>query len=135
MPMSGADAEAPSGVGLVLGGGGVTGMAFHAGVLAALQHDLGWDPNRADVVIGTSAGSVVGALLRNGASTEDLAAWGTGARPTGAGGDVRRRMDRVTASRWGVEPRIGWQRPTARHLRSVVRSRRPAGALSLVPHG
>jgi NTE family protein len=28
-------------VGLVLGGGGVVGMAYHAGVLAALEHDLG----------------------------------------------------------------------------------------------
>lgn len=59
---------------LVLGGGGVLGVAYHAGVLAALHHDLGWDARRADVVVGTSAGSLVGALLRLGAAPTDLAA-------------------------------------------------------------
>jgi hypothetical protein len=31
-------------IGLVLGAGGVTGGAFHAGVLAALADGTGWDP-------------------------------------------------------------------------------------------
>jgi NTE family protein len=51
------------GVGLVLGAGGVIGHAWHAGVVAALAEE-GWDARRADVVVGTSAGSVVAALLR-----------------------------------------------------------------------
>jgi NTE family protein len=67
--------------GLVLGGGGVLGVAYHAGVLAALQHDLGWDARATDVVVGTSAGSVVAALLRLGASPTDLAAVAVGADP------------------------------------------------------
>lgn len=58
---------------LVLGGGGVLGQAFHAGVLAALD-ELGWDPRAADVIVGTSAGSQIGALLRAGLSAADLAA-------------------------------------------------------------
>ena len=37
-------------------GGGVIGMAYHAAALAAIEHDLDWDPNDADVVVGTSAG-------------------------------------------------------------------------------
>ena len=53
-------------IGLVLGAGGVIGHAFHAGVLAALADDTGWDPRRADVIVGTSAGSIAGALLRAG---------------------------------------------------------------------
>ena len=57
-------AESTKRVGLVLGGGGIAGMAFHAGVLLALHHDLGWDARDADVIVGTSAGSIVGALLR-----------------------------------------------------------------------
>src|SRR5688572_7228447 len=61
-------------VGLVLGAGGVAGQAYHAGVLAALEHDLGWDPRTADVIVGTSAGSVTGTLLRLGMKAEDLAA-------------------------------------------------------------
>ena len=48
-------------VGLVLGAGGIVGQAYHAGVLAAIELDLGWDPREADVIVGTSAGSVVGA--------------------------------------------------------------------------
>jgi NTE family protein len=50
-------------VGLVLGAGGVTGDAFHRGVLGAL-HETGFDARAADVIVGTSAGSAVGASLR-----------------------------------------------------------------------
>jgi NTE family protein len=62
-------------VGLVLGAGGVVGQAYHAGVLAALEHDYGWDPRSADVIIGTSAGSITGTLLRRGVPASELAAW------------------------------------------------------------
>jgi NTE family protein len=62
-------------IGLVLGAGGVVGQAYHAGVLAALEHDYGWDPRTADVVVGTSAGAITGSLLRRGVSATDLAAW------------------------------------------------------------
>ncbi len=66
---------------VVLGGGGVLGVAYHAGVLAALQHDLGWDARDADVIVGTSAGSLVGALVRLGAAPTDLAAIAVGGEP------------------------------------------------------
>ena len=62
-------------VGLVLGAGGIVGQAYHAGVLAALEHDYGWDPRTADVIIGTSAGSITGSLLRRGVPASELAAW------------------------------------------------------------
>ncbi len=62
-------------VGLVLGAGGVVGQAYHAGVLAALEHDYGWDPRTAEVVVGTSAGSITGSLLRAGVPASELAAW------------------------------------------------------------
>ena len=48
--------------GLVLGGGGVSGIAWEAGVLMGL-HDGGVDVERWDLVIGSSAGSIVGARL------------------------------------------------------------------------
>ncbi|MBT2500922.1 patatin-like phospholipase family protein [Curtobacterium sp. ISL-83] len=51
---------------LVLGGGGVAGIAWELGVLAAL-HDAGVDLDAADLVVGSSAGSVVGAFVRYGA--------------------------------------------------------------------
>ena len=62
-------------VGLVLGAGGIVGQAYHAGVLAALEHDYGWDPRSAEVIIGTSAGSITGSLLRRGVPASELAAW------------------------------------------------------------
>ena len=51
-------------IGLVLGAGGVVGHAWHGGVLRALQAETGWDPRDADVIVGTSAGAIVGAALR-----------------------------------------------------------------------
>jgi NTE family protein len=60
-------------VGLVLGAGGSVGHAYHAGVLAAIAESTGWSPNSADLIVGTSAGSVVAALLRAGLSAADLA--------------------------------------------------------------
>jgi NTE family protein len=65
-------------MGLVLGAGGVVGHAYHAGVLAGLEDATGWDPRDAEVISGTSAGSVVGSLLRAGFAARDLAARSTG---------------------------------------------------------
>jgi NTE family protein len=61
-----------AGIALVLGAGGTVGHAFHAGVLAALADVRGWDARRADTLVGTSAGSVVVALLRAGMPPIDL---------------------------------------------------------------
>lgn len=56
---------------LVLGGGGVAGVAWELGILAGL-HDAGVDISDADIVIGTSAGSVVGAQITSGTNIESL---------------------------------------------------------------
>lgn len=50
---------------IVLGAGGTVGIAYHAGVVKALS-DAGLDPASADLVVGTSAGSIVGSILRTG---------------------------------------------------------------------
>ena len=50
-------------VGLVLGAGGVTGDAYHRGVLRAML-DSGYDARDAEIIVGTSAGAMVGAALR-----------------------------------------------------------------------
>ncbi len=60
-------------IGIVLGAGGVVGAAYHAGVLTALA-EAGFDARRADLIVGTSAGSGVGATLRAGFPPLDLAA-------------------------------------------------------------
>lgn len=56
---------------LVLGGGGVTGIAWELGILKGLA-DEGVDLSTADLVVGTSAGSVVGAQVTSGHSLEEL---------------------------------------------------------------
>ncbi len=61
-------------IGLVLGAGGLTGQAFHVGVVAAMQEHLGWDARDADLIVGTSAGAGIGTYLRLGISPADMAA-------------------------------------------------------------
>ena len=58
---------------LVLGGGGVTGIAWEIGVLAGLL-SASVDLRNADVVIGTSAGAYVGAAYASGYDIEQLLA-------------------------------------------------------------
>ena len=50
---------------LVLGGGGITGIAWETGLLLGLAQ-AGVDVTGADLVVGTSAGSVVGAQVTTG---------------------------------------------------------------------
>jgi NTE family protein len=85
-----------SSVGLVLGAGGVVGQAYHAGVLAVLEHDCGWDPRSADVIVGTSAGSITGTLLRAGVPASELAAWAVRA-PLSAEGQL---LHDILGSEW-----------------------------------
>jgi NTE family protein len=56
----------------VLGAGGIVGAAYHAGVLTALA-EAGFDARDADLIVGTSAGSGIGATLRAGFPPLDLA--------------------------------------------------------------
>ncbi|MGI5456410.1 patatin-like phospholipase family protein [Streptomyces sp. CA-249302] len=60
-----------NGTALVLGGGGPVGGAWLTGVLAGLT-DAGIDPDRADVVIGTSAGAIFGTRLACGQPPREL---------------------------------------------------------------
>ena len=56
---------------LVLGGGGITGIAWELGILQGLA-EQGLKLTDADRVVGTSAGSVVGAQITSGLSLADL---------------------------------------------------------------
>ncbi len=53
-------------IGLVLGGGGIAGIAYLTTTLSILQQITGWDPRSADVIVGTSAGANMGGSLRGG---------------------------------------------------------------------
>jgi len=72
---------------LVLGGGGVTGVAWETGLLFGLA-ETGLDLTRADLFVGTSAGSVVAAQITSGASLDQLFA----AQTAAASGEIAARM-------------------------------------------
>ena len=58
--------------GLVLGGGGVLGAGWMVGALTALQEVTGLDVRSFDAYVGTSAGSVLAALLGAGVGVQEL---------------------------------------------------------------
>lgn len=58
--------------GLVLGGGGVLGGTWAVGALAALEAQHGFQVGDADIIVGTSAGSVLAALIGAGVTVEQL---------------------------------------------------------------
>jgi NTE family protein len=60
--------------GLVLGGGGVLGGAWAVGALAAMEKRYGFAAADAEVVVGTSAGSLLAALIGAGVTVDQLAA-------------------------------------------------------------
>jgi NTE family protein len=62
----------PVKIALVLGAGGLVGIAHHIGVLCALEQELGLSEKQLDLVVGTSAGSAIAAYLRSGWSPSDL---------------------------------------------------------------
>ncbi len=64
----------PPRIGLVLGAGGITGFAYHSGVLSAIGRLTGWDARTAEVIVGTSAGSGFGAMLRGGVPVDEVLA-------------------------------------------------------------
>jgi NTE family protein len=65
-------ARAPVRRGLVLGGGGTLGAAWTIGALCALEESRGVDVRDSHLIVGTSAGSILAALLGAGAAAEDL---------------------------------------------------------------
>ena len=85
-----------TGSALVLGGGGVTGIAWEIGLLAGLL-DAGVDLTTADLIVGTSAGSVVGTVVATGADVEDL--YQRQLEPSGS--ELAARMGTATLLRWG----------------------------------
>jgi NTE family protein len=57
---------------VVLGAGGVLGAAWTIGALSAVESELGFDPREAELLLGTSAGSVLASFLGAGVSVETL---------------------------------------------------------------
>ena len=79
---------------LTLGAGGLTGQAFHLGVLNALSEQIGFDGRDCDVVVGTSAGSLVAAALTAGFAASDQVAMLLGDAPSA---EAQRRLQQLHA--------------------------------------
>jgi NTE family protein len=109
-------------VGLVLGAGGVLGGAWHVGALAALAEETGWDPGSADHVVGTSAGSMIGALLCAGVPPWFMRAHSEGETFPGlvdAEGKPAEQADRSGGAIF--RPHIGLTRPGPASLALALR--------------
>jgi NTE family protein len=100
-------------VGLVLGAGGIQGGAWLTGGLDALAEETGWDPAEAEYVVGTSAGSMMGALCASGVPPWFMVAHSRGEVFEGvvdADGRPAAEADRAGGARFALEralPPIG----------------------------
>lgn len=128
---------------VVLGGGGVAGIAWETGVIAGLAR-AGVALAHADGFIGTSAGSVVGAQLASGISAEAMLAAQLAPpadsretfRPysqAAADDQNRKLMDKVSGDLNAARRRIGAfalrsETPSAVARRAIVAARLPNAA-------
>jgi NTE family protein len=132
-------------VGLVLGGGGLIGLGFHAGALKALA-ERGVNVTGVDLLVGTSAGSIIASYLASGWDQESFFEYAHGrghgaiADPDEQRAEVRRlftpvwtstpeRVRRIIGSGFAMVSARGlWRvRPPAAFLRRAF----PAGLYSM----
>ena len=136
-------------VGLVLGAGGVMGGAWLTGALEALASETGWDPGSADYVVGTSAGSMIGALCAAGVPPWFMVAHsagevfdglvGTDGRPAaeadrsaGAVFRLQRGLPRLGPGSWRLGV-AGLRNPTRTTPAAMVSGWLPRGVISNQP--
>ena len=121
-------------VGLVLGAGGVLGGAWLVGGLSAVARETDWDPGSADFVVGTSAGSMIGALVAGGirpgswwptrAERSSRASWAlTAALPPKRIAPPARASGSTAASLQSAPGRSAWRSPPCRIHSGTRRSR------------
>lgn len=126
-------------IGLVFGAGGALGASWMTGALPALQERLGVPLGEVDVMIGTSAGSVIAAALRCGLSVDELIALQRGqqvAMLTQAG-PIEAGLDELGIGRLPPLPRMRLGSPELMAA-TLLRPRRVhplVGASALLPRG
>lgn len=119
--------------GLVLGAGGVLGAAWMIGALRAVEEATGWDPRTADVIVGTSAGSVIAALLGAGMGTVSLV---NHQRGSSSSDDPPIEYDHDAGPGGPMPPRPRLRLGSRRLLVRQARRRNPIGALyAMLPEG
>jgi NTE family protein len=108
--------------GLVLGGGGITGVGWELGLLAGLA-EASVDLLSADLIVGTSAGSVVGAQITSGTPIEAL---------------YQRQMEPPSnelLARVGPREKLGYLAAFVRSRGDLAKFGRKIGAMSLKAAG
>jgi NTE family protein len=116
-------------VGLVLGAGGVIGGSWLMGALEALEAETGWRASDADIIVGTSAGSVIGALAAAGIRSEYMAAYAAGHTLDDVADAEVRALSTAAARASAGEYRLEWAFPPI-----GPGSWRLAAATLLAPH-
>jgi NTE family protein len=119
-------------VALVLGAGGVLGAAWMTGALVRLQERLPGPVAGTDLMVGTSAGSVLAAALRCGASLAEITAWQRG-NATG-----KLSESAVLAAQEGPLPPLPYPRPGSLPLAYAALTLQVppwVGASGWLPHG
>ncbi|MFJ6622123.1 patatin-like phospholipase family protein [Kitasatospora sp. NPDC091335] len=131
-------AAGPTRRGLVLGGGGMLGAAWTVGALCAVEEATGRQPGEADVLLGTSAGAILAAMLAGGVRPEQLRDHQRGLSITeGPLAGVPFDYDAAVGGALPPRPRAGIGSPGL--LRDAVRHPREYPLLTMVsaiaPHG
>ncbi len=119
-------------VGLVLGGGGIGGIAWLTGALEALRAHTGWDPASAAVVSGTSAGAVVATVLAAGLEPSSLLRYAEDDHA------LRGAIRRATAGRERVRGGPAWPGSLALGLTGLLATdprHRVASLVGFLPSG
>ncbi|MEV7772690.1 patatin-like phospholipase family protein [Kitasatospora sp. NPDC086791] len=132
--------------GLVLGGGGMLGAAWTVGALCAVEEATGRQPGESDLLLGTSAGAILAAMLSGGVRPEHLCDHQRGL-PVTDGPLAGLAFDYDTAAGGALPPRPragigspGLLRDAVRHPRefpllTMVSAMAPHGRGSLAPVG
>ncbi|MFD9130043.1 patatin-like phospholipase family protein [Kitasatospora sp. NPDC059571] len=117
--------------GLVLGGGGMLGAAWTVGALCAVEEATGWRPGDAEVILGTSAGAILGSLLAAGVGPAQLRDHQRGL-PVTEGPLAGVEFDYDTAVGGALPPRPGARIGSPGLLRNAVRHPRDYPFLTMV---
>lgn len=116
--------------GLALGCGGTVGGAWQVGALVALRDSLHWEPHTAEVIIGTSSGAHLAAMLGSGITVDGLLAAQRGAA------EAHPAVRRFFTSPPAPKPALPFGRPSLRLARVGFAERNRLATLSgLAPRG
>ncbi|WP_298329604.1 patatin-like phospholipase family protein [Haloactinopolyspora sp.] len=123
--------------GLVLGGGGVLGAAWMLGALNAVEEATGVDVRTFDHILGTSAGSVLAALIGSGVDVATLRDHQLGRPVEGPLADHPWDYDKSTGGSHPQRPRFGLGSPTMirRNIRRLRKMPPTAVLAALTPLG